>query len=255
MKYMRTIINLPPGVTSRPVIPTLLRLIFDQYRWFRPERYGLGVLQERLDPHRIDYDALLGFHEQFSSITIGARTDRDFVLITVTKPGDPPHAGRITWMTSAREALKPRWRATHSRQVVEVMRLMQAPIAAAGLDEDFEAKECRWVPDPNGLSATLTFTVRDPSKGLAGLFWRNFFGPPFVELFGERLATLPAEFKQDLGDGVVLVQPYELPSQAGTPEALERERQLIAHLGPECFYDHEHHQKPSRVPRLPAPPT
>jgi hypothetical protein len=47
------------------------------------------------------------------------------------------------------------------------------------------------------------------------------------------------------------VQPYELPTQAGTPEAIARERQLIEHLGPECFYDHQHHRKPRRRPQLP----
>jgi hypothetical protein len=47
------------------------------------------------------------------------------------------------------------------------------------------------------------------------------------------------------------VQPYELPTQAGTPEGEARERQIIAHLGPECFYDHERHLKPTRVLDLP----
>jgi hypothetical protein len=74
-------------------------------------------------------------------------------------------------------------------------------------------------------------------------------------MFGEHLASLslPAEFKQDLGGGIALVQPYELPTQAGTPEAIARERQLIEHLGPDCFYDHEHHRKPTRLQGLPPP--
>ncbi|WP_224367179.1 hypothetical protein [Hyalangium versicolor] len=254
MKYLTTVISLPPGVAPRPTLHTVLELIFEQYRWFRPERYGLAKLDERLVPGRIDYAALLALYERLASITIAARTDRDFLRITVTRPGDHPHAGNISWMTSMRTAASPGWRAAHSKQVAELMRLMQAPMAAAGPADDFESKQSRWVPHPDGLGEALTFTVRDPSEGLAGLFWRNFFGPPFVHLFGERLDTLPAELKQDLGDGVILVQPYELPTQAGTPEALSQEQQLIAHLGSDCFYDHPHHRKPTRLPQLPSPP-
>ena len=156
-------------------------------------------------------------------------------------------------MTSEKEARKPAWRASHLQQVLEVMRMVQSPLAQAGLDEDYDRKKWRLVTAPDGSYAEQEFTLRDYSEGLMGLVWRNFFGPPFVELFGERLASLSSEFKQDLGDGIVLVQPYELPTLASTPEGLARERQLIAHLGPECFYDHEHHLKPTRVPRLDSP--
>jgi hypothetical protein len=128
-----------------------------------------------------------------------------------------------------------------------------SPMAIAALEEDTDRKIHRLVPNADGFGSTQVFTVRDYSQGLAGVFWRNFYGPLFVRMFGERLASLRREFKQDLGDGIVLVQPYELPTQAGTPEGMARERQIIAHLGPECFYDHEHHLQPTRVPDLPAP--
>lgn len=251
MRHLDTIISLPPGPIPSPTIHGLLRTIFEQYQWFRPERYGLAALNRRLDPSHINYDALLAQYKDLSAITIGARTDRDFLLLTVTRPGDHPHVGKINWMASEKLARKPAWRASHLRQVIDIMRMMRSPVAQAGDDEDFEHKKWRWVPDR--ISMKLEYTVRDPSEGLPGLLWRNFFGPPFVELFGERLTTLPAEFKQELDDGIVLVQPYELPSQAGTPEGLARERQLIEHLGPECFYDHEHHRKPTWLPKLPSP--
>ncbi|MDY7230623.1 hypothetical protein [Hyalangium rubrum] len=128
------------------------------------------------------------------------------------------------------------------------MRRLDAPLAVSALKEDFKGKTQRWVQDNAG--ETLTFTVSDYSEGLAGLLWRNFFGPPFVHMFGARLNALPAQFKQNLGEDIVLVQPYELPTQAGTPEATAVERQLISHLGPECFYDPERHLKPGRRPEL-----
>jgi hypothetical protein len=130
------------------------------------------------------------------------------------------------------------------------MRLVESPLAYSGVRSDIRRKESRLVPRADGLGQEEVFNVRDYSEGLAGLFWRNFYGPPFTRMFGERLATLPADARKELGDGIVLVQPYELPTQAGTPEGQARERELIAHLGPECFYDHERHLKPTRVPEL-----
>jgi len=48
------------------------------------------------------------------------------------------------------------------------------------------------------------------------------------------------------------VQPYELPTEAGTEAGIARERELISALGPECFYDHEHLTLPTRRPVLDA---
>jgi hypothetical protein len=126
-------------------------------------------------------------------------------------------------------------------------------LAYAGLADDIFSKERRIVPSPDGVGQVRVITVRDYSEGLAGLYWRNFLGPPFLRLFGDRLDALPAEYRQELSDELVLVQPYELPTQAGTPEGDARERQLISLLGPECFYDHERHVKPTRRPELGPP--
>jgi hypothetical protein len=256
MHHLTTRISLLPGVPLRQMLGELLHRIFGDYRWFRPMRYGFGSLHRRLDPDRIDYDALLAYYDELGSITVAARTDRDFILLSVPRRDDPPYVGGITWDTSAKEAEKPRWRAAHLRQVAEVMQWVNSPLAQAAKDEDFEQKKWRLVPNPDGFGRQLVSTVRDYSEGLAGVYWRNFFGPPFVRMFGERLKDLPPGCtKEELPGGIVLVQPYEDPSLAGTEEGIARERALIAHLGPECFYDHERHIKPTCVPELPPPPT
>ncbi|QSQ20427.1 hypothetical protein JY651_34995 [Pyxidicoccus parkwayensis] len=130
------------------------------------------------------------------------------------------------------------------------MRLVGASLAQAGLSDDTYRKKERFIPNPDGFGTLQTFTLRDPSEGLTGLFWRNFFGPPFIRMFGERLKYLPPDTHRELGDGLVLVQPYALPTQAMTPDGDAAEQRLITVLGPECFYDHEHHRKPTRVPEL-----
>lgn len=253
-KHFATYIWLPPGSPSTPRVRELFERVFNEYRWFKPVRYGVAFLDGRLDPHSIDFDALVAFYEERKTITVLARTDRDFFILHPARTHAFPFVGHILWKTSLSETKASSWRSEHSRQVAEIMRLFGSPFAYAGTAEDCERKAERLVPNPDGFGQTQTFTVRDPSEGLAGLFWRNFYGPPFARLFGERLSTLPSDTRQNLGDDLVLVQPYELPSQAGTPEADARERELISHLGPECFYDHARHIKPTRLPVLPPAP-
>ncbi|WP_257453563.1 hypothetical protein [Archangium lipolyticum] len=209
----------------------------------------MASLTGRLNPDDIDYDALLRFYEQRDTLCVTARTDRDFFLVFPSKPGDPPYAGGITWVTSVTCASKVSWREAHLQQVIEIMRLVRSPFAFSSRDDDIERKTRRWVPHEKG-GQIWTSIVRDYSQGLAGLFWRNFYGPPFIRLFGERLASLPSEYRKPLGDELVLVQPYVLPTEAGTDAGAARERELIAHLGPECFYDHTHHVPPTRCPVL-----
>jgi hypothetical protein len=253
-KPLDTKFTLPPGLLSSALVREFFRRAFEEYRWFKPVRYGRASLDKRIDPDQPDIDELAAFYEEHQDITVAARTDRDFILVFPSKPGSEyPQTGKITWSTSAREADKTRWRSAHLRQVQEIMSLIGSPLAQSGLDDDFSRKTRRWVPLPGGFGQEQVITVRDYSEGLAGLYWRSFLGAPFLRLFGGRLDALPAECRQELSDELVLIQPYELPTQAGTPAGDARERQLISLLGPECFYDHERHVKPTRRPELGPP--
>jgi hypothetical protein len=252
VRYLSTEISLPPGPPSGAVIEEFLRLVFEKYRWFAPRRYGKSASwDEELDPNQIDYSALVALYEKYQSLSVAARTDKDFICIFPARADSPPYKGNISWDTSARPAAKEAWRNAHVEQLSELMRLLRSPLAVTGLHEDIERKTQMLVPEEVG--SRLDFTVRNYSEGLAGLFWRNFFGPPFVHMFGERLTSLPEDCRKPLGDGLVLVQPYELPTDAGSESGDARERALIEHLGPECFYDHARHLKPTRLPVLDPP--
>jgi hypothetical protein len=246
--------TLLPGLPTLSTVREFFRRAFEEYRWFKPMRYGRAFLNGRLNPDRPDIDELVDFYEKHKDITVAARTDRDFLLLIPSKPGSEfPYTGTISWTTSSKEADKSQWRVSQRAQVQEMMSLFGSPLAQTGLDGEFSRKTRRMVPLPSGFGQEQVLTVRDYSEGLAGLYWRNFLGAPFLKLFGDRLDALPAECRQELGDDLVLVQPYELPTQAGTHEGDARERQLIALLGPECFYDPEHHTKPTRRPSFGPP--
>jgi hypothetical protein len=245
-----TYIYLPPDTPTSAGARESLILIFEKFRWFNPLRYGDADLAESIKPSRLNVDALIAYYEEHGKLCVAAKTDRDFIWLMPCKSGPNPFHGQVIWVTSASPAAKASWRAAHVEQVSELMHLFQSPLALAALESDFERKCWRWVRE--GAGETLTPNVRGYGEGLAGLFWRNFYGPPFVRMFGERLDALPPECRRSFGEDLVLVQPYELPTQAGTEAGMARERELISLLGPECFYDHAHHTLPTRRPVLDA---
>lgn len=255
-EYVVTNIYLPPGALPTERVYELLRRMFEEYRWFRPVRFGYAFMDGALEPKRVDYETLAGLYEKRKLLRVEGQGERESVVISPSKSSatrsesEFPYGGKIRWTASLEQVSRPEWRAAHLRQVQELMSFVGSPLAQAGLDGDFRRKMFRFVPGADGVSQREEVTLRDYSEGLSGLYWRNFLGGPFVRLFGERLDALPAECRQEFSEELVLVQPYELPTQAGTPEGEARERQLISVLGPECFYDHEHHVKPVRCPPL-----
>jgi len=259
VKHLDLQIKLPPGRLTSELVKEFLALVLVRYRWFEPRRYGSASLDKSVDPSRLDLAPLVAHYEQRKSLCVAAKTDRDFIWFSPSPSGCPPYVGSISWMTSATSAAKASWRNSHAPQVSELMSLVQSPLALAGLDKDVHSKQWRLVhkstPLDDGKEFTWSeeeFTVRDYSEGLPGLVWRNFYGPPFVRMFGERLDALPPECRKSLGEDLVLVQPYELPTEAGTEAGIARERELISLLGPECFYDHERLALPTRRPVLDA---
>ncbi len=250
IKYLDTQIKLPPGWIPGELVKEFLDLVLRRFEWFEPRRYGSSDLSKSMNPSQLDLVPLISHYEEHKSLCVAARTDKDFIWFSPSLPDEPPYIGEISWMTSAASSAKASWRAAHASQLVELMHFVQAPLARAGLKEDIDRKTRRWVHLSVGQKRA--FTVRDYSEGLPGLFWRNFYGPPFVRMFGERLDALPPECHKSLGEDFVLVQPYELPTAAGTEAGLARERELISLLGPDCFYDHEHHTLPTRRPVLDA---
>jgi hypothetical protein len=246
-----TDIQLPPGPLPAAVVRKIIHLAFDEYHWFQPYWTKPWDEDDGEEPDFTDYSVLFTRYEEVQRITITDRADENFLMVSPSrKGGNYPFVSRLVWGVTLTEEMSQGWRAAHLHQMVEIMRLVGSPLAWAGMSEDLSRKHDRFIPNPDGIGTEQTFTLRDPSEGLIGLYWRNIFGPPFTRMFGERLLSLPPDTCQELGDGLVLVQPYELPTQAMTPEGDAAEARLINVLGPECFYDHQQHRKPTRLPAL-----
>ncbi|MFP2925944.1 hypothetical protein ACLESO_12145 [Pyxidicoccus sp. 3LG] len=233
----------------------ILQLAFKEYRWFQPAPDSRFGEYEDLTPGTINYGARLAYYDEVRQLTITDRTEEEFLIISTSRRTEFPFVGRISFSIAVDAPNTAGWRDSHLHQVVELMRRVGSYLAQAGMIDDVYRKEDRFIPNPDGIGTEQTFTLRDPSEGLTGLMWRNFFGPPFIRMFGDRLQLLPPACQRELGNDLVLVQPYELPTQAMTPGGDAAEARLITVLGPECFYDHQQHRKPTRVPELALPST
>lgn len=71
---------------------------------------------------------------------------------------------------------------------------------------------------------------------LKGLFWANFFGPEYVDMFGRNnLLAAPWQRIETLSDGGVLAIISESPFDASRPECQARKQQLYDYLGKDAF--------------------
>ena len=71
---------------------------------------------------------------------------------------------------------------------------------------------------------------------LKGIFWGNFFGPEYVEMFGrKKMMTAPCYKIEELQDGGVLLLLSKSPLEASEPEYLARKNELYAYLGQDAF--------------------
>jgi len=260
MDSIITVIQLRPGFPPNTDLRECFRLIFEDFAWFRPHRYrGVGMAGHvAILPGSVPLDAFVaacrGEERHATHSVMILKSDQEFLSMSFTKPNEEfRYVGALNWITLASFSARQAWREHHVSQVGRLMKLLRSPYGFASLSSEEDRKLRRLVPNEDGFGSRQELTVRDYSEGLAGIFWRNFYGPPFVELFGDRLKALPPGTFTDLGDGLAFVQPYQQPEEALTPRSREMEERLVSLLGPEHFYDFTTHQLPKRQPRLQDP--
>ncbi len=245
---LKTKLWLPPGALTPTCVKRLLRLCLERYAWFVPKKVEVGIENMPLKHRESHLGELVDVYKKNAGrLHITGASNQVELSISPDQYGRLSYLGSVTWWVSRSLGRKAAWHEAHVGQISELMRLLDSPLATTALSSDYDEKLYRYVPNRSG-GVTQKLTTYGYDEGLVGLFWRNFFGPPFVRLFGDKLKTLPGA--RDLG-GVWLVEPYESPEQAGTKEARARERELIRHIGPECFYDRKRKTKATRVLPLP----
>jgi hypothetical protein len=87
---------------------------------------------------------------------------------------------------------------------------------------------------------------------LPGLYWLNYFGPPYCDLMGrDRILTAPAYEVWASGDGVI-VSLAESAEEWETPAYQRREQAVIEHLGKPYFFSRDDPKRESLAPDFDA---
>lgn len=243
MGYLNTNFSLRSGPPDERLVRELIALVLD-FKWVVPSKHG-GLVPEIPTPTADAVGAIVAHWREHGSVTINGRGGQ--ILFSPNRKGESSATGFVCWFASEHAAKKPEWRRRHAEQSARIAKLLDTPLASAMLERD--DRQSRSVPH-RGFCESVP-RVRGYHEGILAVFWRNFFGPPFTKLFGDRLARLPTNVARDLGDGYWLVQPYEMPDEAFTDEGRRREAETIATLGPEHFYDMTHEQLPKKRPVIP----
>jgi hypothetical protein len=113
-----------------------------------------------------------------------------------------------------------------------------------------DAIESATVQDPRYGNTVVPIDLR---KGLPGIYWANFFGPEYVELFGRRkLLAAACERVVDLPDGGLLLVTVPSPLDPWQAGSRTRQRVIRKYLG-EDFFHHWGQSAPGKVPRFRYP--
>jgi hypothetical protein len=89
-------------------------------------------------------------------------------------------------------------------------------------------------------------------KYLPGLYWLNYFGPPYCDLMGrDRILTVPAYEVWPSGDGVI-VSLAESAEEWESPAYRRREQDVIEHLGKPYFFSRDDPKRDSLAPDFDA---
>ena len=243
MELLETYFELLPRPLSASTVRRFLEVTIGEYGWVVPARYGRLSTDNRVSAADPVAELLEFYEREGQLVTKGRGGD----LMISTPRGQP--GGYLVWFTNAASAVKASWLARHRSQMVTVAKLIESPLAYAGLQRVHSSKLLREIALEQGSQAVPR--LRGYQEGLLGLYWRNVLGPPFSSLIRDRLEALKdGGDVADLGGGYWFLQSYDWPTDALSDDGRLRERQLIEQLGDDLFYDMVNERPPTRRPRL-----
>lgn len=258
MDYYKLKLCLWPGKSSPDTVRDLLSFCLENSPWFEPRLFGLLFPEERFKDSANWLNELMIFYNDNSAVCVGQGKESHYVNVHPIDPlrkADSDHqqfSGSVGWMTQKKGRRVDLLDPVILEQILSMMRVVNCPYGFCGDVDDHFAKSSYLKPDVIGKMKVQRQvpTISGFDEGLAGIFWRNFFGLPFIKMFGEKLQNLPDKYIRYTSDDIWVIQAYERPEQAGTDAARNAEKEIIEHLGEEHFYDHVNHEKPKHPPDL-----
>jgi hypothetical protein len=181
-------------------------------------RYSHGIIAERRNPLKITFTVTATDFVMFDHLRLRVSLDKDGVL-----------DDERTKMFNDRVGLG---------KFLDVAKDLYAIIRpnTGYVRNDFQEQLCGDVLDDRGNVVGNNPPVGHARWALRGLFWANFFGPEYVEMFGrEKLLGAPCYKVEELTDGGLIILISRSPFDAGGSEYQARKKTLYTYLGEDAF--------------------
>jgi hypothetical protein len=159
----------------------------------------------------------------------------------------PPDANRLTIEIFDVPTVEGRRADVWARDMfAAIAQALPLTYAKAHMNQEFAAKNMH-----QGEDGTWAIGVQLLDY-LPGLYWLNYFGPPYCDLIGrDRILTAPAYEVWPSGDGVI-VSLAESAEEWETPAYQRREQAVIEHLGKPYFFSRDDPKRESLAPDFDA---
>jgi len=166
--------------------------------------------------------------EERSMIAVRDRSPSQTILWSNSK--SPRKASVFSHNISLKEQ-RSDWLETFISYSWTMFDLLRPPYAYVCCESDYRAKN---VIDNENLHAAVGI---DLQKYLPGIYWANFFGPRYIDFFGEdQLLSAPAHDVQWIDDAGILLLLSDSPFDYAETEVRKREDAVVDHLGRDAFF-------------------
>lgn len=221
---------------------------------FVPSRFGD---EEPLEPRSYpsSSESLLQlWRSRPDQLIIQGHQVADFEIIIHLNPGkaDPPHS--LAFAVHEKYFQNSDHNTTFLKFAETLYKLLRPTQGDIGHRQDRESKTIveSFVRIGKRRVLARKYLPANPTLGLSGVYWANFFGPAFVDYFSkEKLDSAPCYHKKILTDGGYLLTTSESPLDYRLDKTKMLERSLIEHLGSEAFLNKNY---PGWIARSPLSP-
>ncbi len=257
MSDLKMVVETDRDIGTREAAEVFLGVLSRHPR-FLPQRFGVH------EPLRTAYDP--GDHDSFIHVWLGEPIQPDYwvgnILIRRTKA--IPYFGSVSWVRGQRRmnsvAVTIPDRHVSAGVVDETLALGQDLFCALGGQygyacdwNEYVEKNMTgwWVHPETGRRQGGKHHGHDRTRHLPGVCWANFFGPAYVEFFGEeRLEGAPAFAKERLPCGGWLLFTASSPGAWDRADTRLMQEHLKDHLGRDAFFALAHPDRPTVAPKL-----
>ena len=135
------------------------------------------------------------------------------------------------------------------RFLIKMFRVSMSEYGFLTTEEDHRKKNFKVTVE--GASTVECYVGTDPAMGVPGIYWMNLFGPTYAAWLGKEKLERATGIHESLPEGSLFVQFGGVPETCSSPEIVRQQRDVIAALGEEKFFNIDDPERYIQTPFAP----